>query len=126
MIRKCIVIGILCLLLLTIAPASSAQQTTNGAELKIEQRGLTWGIRNTGDAEVENIIWTFEINIPFIIFGMEHQRNGIDLQPGQFLPIATIFGFGPAEIIITATSNNAAPLDVTFEGLLFGPFLIDL
>jgi hypothetical protein len=126
MMKKIITIAIISVFLL-LAPSLSAEQTNDDPIIDIVYEGGRWIIKNIGDGPANNIIWSIKIDAPIIFMGGE--KSGIIdvLQPGESVIVsAFVFGFGPVTITITISVDDLDPIEVTFKGFLFGPFLIGI
>ena len=120
-------IAIISLFLLAVMPTLSAEQTNDGPILDMVYENGHWIIKNIGDEPANNVAWSITIEAPLIFMGGESSGT-IDVLPPEESVILSgfVFGFGPVTITISITIDGSDPLEFTFNGFLFGPFLIGI
>jgi hypothetical protein len=83
-------------------------------------------IQNTGDAAATNVIWTIHLDGSLIILGKTTTAT-ITILPHdatETIQSKFIVGFGKTNIIISATCDEGATVEVTTSVFVLGPFLL--
>ena len=89
---------------------------------------ISCDIKNIGDANATNIVWTMSLDGKLIILGKKTTDTITILQPGANEPIKStlIFGFGKTNLIISATCDEGVTVEVTKPAFVLGPFILQV
>lgn len=140
MLKKCLVVGVICLLMQVSIPMITTSEdyppgeghytvfiTIDGPELEIGN--ITGGIGITAkiigrNISAETLYWTIELNGGLILWPLFGVREGhspcyIETEASTF-----VLGIGSVEITVTADAMGEANATKTISGFVFGPFII--